>query len=1244
VITPATPAAEGMLFALDGTTDWPPEEPLRVLTGWCIGLTAPVRALELRIGDEVHAVPFGLGRADIAAAHPEIPAAATCGFSVALPLPPGRHEIALVAVREDAPELELLRRTLDVEFAPLMGNVESPGATRVPPGSVHASGWCFHPQTRVVRVALRIGDALHECTYPLPRPDVARVFGQYARAAHSGFDAHVDLPPGRYGLTLIGELESGEMLTLELSGKIDVHAEPIALRTARALRQRTKALASIATMGRAWIERRGHFPRPRDWPRLARKAWHLLGARTAAQHALPAGFKVPAVADRYDAWLDWNRWTERRAAWLKARLAAASSLPAVSIVMPVYRPDRALLDRAIATVYAQVHVDWELCIADDASGDAALARHLSALAASDPRIKFAARGKNGNISHATNSAAELATGAFLLFLDQDDELPPDALGEIVLALAATPDADLLYTDDDKIGIDGRRYAPQFKPDWSPELLLSYMYFAHALVVRRSLFTKLGGFRAGFEGSQDYDFALRAGEQARRVVHVPLVLYHWRATPGSTATSGSAKPESFAAGLLAVDDALLRRGSRGRAVQPAWALRASVGVFGHEFPDDGPRVAVLIPTRNKRDVLARCMDSLASTTYRNYVIVVIDNGSDEPAMRDYLSHLPHRVLRVPSAGPRFSLAHVNNVAAKEVDAEYLLFLNDDTEVLEPRWLSCMMGYAQMPGVGAVGAKLTYPDGRIQHAGIVHGYYDGLAGPAFRLAPAEDRGYLSYLDVARNYGAVTAACMLTPRQVFLDFGGFDDEHFAVAYSDVDYGFRLEAAGLRCVYAAEARLTHHEGHSPGFADDPRGLAAYRKRYGGRRERYYNPNLSLADESFAIEPRRAFTSPPPGPVRALMCAFNLNWEGAPYSQFEMTAELKRRRILAPVVYAPIDGPLRAAYEQEGIPVHVSPHPLAGVTLDVDFDAAQDRFAAWIRTLGVDVVYGNTLQTFYAIDAAHRIGLPSIWNPRESEPWQDYFRQYPEPVAARALACYAYPYRIVFVAHATAAGSAALDTRHNFTVIHNGLDRRRLVAAAAGIERDAARRALGIEPGDIVLLLLGTVCERKGQHDLARALALIPRADALRTRTFFVGDRESEYQRALHTLVGKLPDERRARVTLVPETADVAQYFIAADIFVCTSRVESYPRVILEAMAFGLPIVTTPVFGIREQVRENVNGVFYEPGDVEALVAAISRLVADASLRERLAANAVPALDALTDFDTMVEQYGRIFVEAAAP
>jgi GT2 family glycosyltransferase len=1237
-------AAAEIRYAFDGALDWPPEAPVRILEGWCFGVTATVRSIELRIDGRAHSAQYGLPRSDVAALFPDFAAAAESGFRIALPLSPGRHEVALVAVRDDAPALELLRRVLDVAFAPLQGYVESPGPAPIPAGTAKVSGWCFHPQAQLVHLWVRVGGRMHGCAYPLLRRDVARVYANLPPAEQSGFEVELDLPSGRHVLDLVGELDSGDTVTLAPAARIEVLSNRMPARTLRALRARAAGLREAAAMGRAWVAARGHLPRPREWPRLARKAWALASARGSTPHALPGGFEVPPVVDRYQAWLDLNRWNDRRAAWLASRLAASGPLPTLSVVMPVYRPDRDWFDRAVDTLRAQVHSHWELCIADDASGDPALTRHLEVLAARDPRIKVVHRKENGNISRATNSAAELATGDFLLFLDQDDELPPDALGEIALALAAAPDADILYTDDDKIDVDGRRYDPQFKPDFSPELLLSYMYFSHAFVVRRSLFTTQGGFREGFEGSQDYDFALRATEKARRVVHIPLVLYHWRATPGSTATSGAAKPESFERARRAIDEALERRGSAGRAAQPDWAARGGLGLFTHAFPDEGPSVAVLIPTKNHRATLARCLDSLAKTTYRNYEVVVIDNESDDPATCDYLARLPLRVLHVGNPGPQFSFAHVNNVAARAVDAEYLLFLNDDTEVIAPSWLSAMVGYVQLDGVGAVGARLVYPDGRVQHAGVLHGYYGGLPGPAFKLAPADEPGYLAYAAVARNYGAVTAACMLTPRRLFLEQGGFDGERFAVAYNDVDYGFRLEAGGLRCVYAPGATLLHHEGHSRGFVDNPHETAAYRTRYGRRIERWYNPNLSLAHERFAIQPVRSFVAAPPGPVRALMCGFNLNWEGASHSQFEMSSELKRRGVLDPIVFSPKDGPLRAAYEVEGIPVHVAEHPLSGVTASRDYEFALDSFCRWIRSLGVGLVYGNTLQTFYAIDAARRLGLPSVWNPRESEPWHSYFRQYPDALAIRALASYAFPYRVVFVAHATAAGSAEIDTRSNFAVVHNGIDRRRLVAAASDVDRAAARASLGIGPDDIAFLLVGTVCERKGQHDLARALAHVPRNVALRVRALFVGDRAGPYSRALADLIAALPEDRRRRATIVPETGAVAPYFVAADVFVCTSRVESYPRVILEAMAHGLPIVTTPVFGVREQVREDVNGIFYEPGDVAGLAAAIARIAGDDALRARLAAAAVPVLDSLTDFDGMVEQYGRIFVEAAAP
>ena len=1231
-------------FALEQPTAWPIEEgPLR-LVGWCTFARVPITSFDLFIDGAMvhHARP--LPRTDVMRVHPEYSHALHSGFDLIAPLASGTHEIVLQARCEDGHH-DLFRQTVTLAPRGLKGCIETPGDDVSMAGPVRISGWLFHPLRRIAHLAIEVDGGVHDCAHAMPRHDVAAAFPAEPHALTSGFEVTLLLAPGRHSATLHATLEDAGVATFA-SNPIIVRAPPLPARALTALRRRRERATHVVRTARVWVSRHGRWPRPREWPRLARKALALMRSTPAVPAgALPRGFTLPLPVDRYDAWLALNRWNKARRDALRKRLDAAQApLPTLSIVMPVYRPERIWLDRAIESLREQVHERWELCIADDASGDAQLAADLRVLADSDPRIRVTFRGENGNISHATNSAAALASGEFLVFLDQDDELSPDALGEIALALAAQPDADLLYSDDDKIDGEARRYAPQFKPDWSPELLLSNMYMGHALVARRSLFESLGGFRPGFEGSQDFDFALRASEHARRIVHVPLVLYHWRALAGSTAMSGNAKPASFSAGERAVNEALARRGSRGIAVRPPWAVSGGLGLWWHEFADDGPRVAIVIPTKNHRDVLARCLDSLARTTYRNYEVVVVDNDSDDAATLDYLRQLPHRVLRIGNPGPRFSFAHVNNRAVEQVDADYVLFLNDDTEVREPRWLSRMVGFVQLPGVGAVGARLLYPDGRVQHAGVLHGYYDGLPGPAFKLLPAAEQGYMSHAMTPRNYGAVTAACMLTSRRTFVALGGFDEQRFAVAFNDVDYGFRLEASGLRCVYVPGAELLHHEGHSRGFVDDPREAATYRARYGARRERYYNPNLSLANERFEVEPRRAFVEAPALPVRALMCAFNLNWEGAPYSQFEMTTELKRRGVLAPIVHAPHDGPLRAAYERAGIEVHLTGHPLAGIATDDAYDKAIDAFASWIGTQDVKVVYANTLETFYAIDAAHRLGVPSIWNPRESEPWQQYFRHFPDAVAARALRCYEYPYRVVFVAHATAERSADLDTRHNFTVVHNGLDRRRIVAAAQGIDRARARETLVASADDVVVLLLGTVCERKGQLDLAHAIGALPASVASRIRALIVGDRPSVYSRALHTAVDALPAERRSRVTIVPETEGVARYFIAADVFACTSRVESYPRVILEAMAFGLPIVTTPVFGIREQVRERVNGLFYEPGDVAALAAALECLVVDRALRERLAANAVPALDALTDFDAMVSRYACIFVEAAAP
>jgi glycosyltransferase involved in cell wall biosynthesis len=399
-------------------------------------------------------------------------------------------------------------------------------------------------------------------------------------------------------------------------------------------------------------------------------------------------------------------------------------------------------------------------------------------------------------------------------------------------------------------------------------------------------------------------------------------------------------------------------------------------------------------------------------------------------------------------------------------------------------------------------------------------------------------------------------------------------------------------------------------------------------------------ADAS-AISSTRTVAPPSLKPIRALMCAFNLNLEGAPQSQYEMTVRLKEKGVIDPIVFSPTDGPLRQFYERHDIPVRVRKHPLLGVEDSGEYEKRIKIFVGWLHEWKVELVYGNTLQTFYAIDAAHEINLPSIWNPRESEPWATYFDFLPVEVAHRALRCFAYPYQVVFVAQATMQAWNVLNSRHNFMFIHNGLNRERFDEALSAWTREAARERLGIEPDELIILSLGTVCDRKNQIDLVRAVRYLTEEDAARIKIMIVGDRDNEYSQKLKRAVKDLSGSRRARIQILPESDDVALFYRAADAFVCTSRLESFPRVILEALAAGLPIITTPVFGISEQVKHEESALFYEPGDLIALADNLTRIIVEPDLRAWLSQNTGPALDALIDFETMVSSYADVFREA---
>jgi GT2 family glycosyltransferase len=532
--------------------------------------------------------------------------------------------------------------------------------------------------------------------------------------------------------------------------------------------------------------------------------------------------------------------------------------PLISVVVPVRNVAVALLEATSESVRAQSCSSWELCLVDDASTDASVGDYLRALARADARVKVELLNEQRGISGATNVAIGLAEGEFIAFLDNDDLLHHDALAAVVETIGYHPDVDVLYSDEDKIGLDGKLEDPYFKPDWAPDLLLACMYVGHLLVVRKALIEAVGGLRPEFDGSQDYDLILRVLERTSRVHHIPRVLYHWRRVPGSTAARYQSKPYAHLAARSALTEALTRRGLNA-CVEDG----LDIGTFRVRYAlPVKRRVSIIIPTRDRVGLLRKCIASLERTVDFAFAeLLVIDNGSVEADTHAYLCELATRpYARVIACPGAFNFSKINNSAVAHATGDLLLFLNNDTQASAPGWLESMIEHAQRHEVGAVGCRLLYPGRRrrIQHAGVVLGMR-GVAGHAHRHRRSSDSNFYGPNRVT-NYSAVTAACMMMRRELFEEVGGFD-EKFAVAFNDVDLCLRLRQLGLQIVYTPYATLIHHESVSVGHPVHGRRVDASEiQRMFARWDRllrtdpFYNPNLPLDHEDFASVVRRTY------------------------------------------------------------------------------------------------------------------------------------------------------------------------------------------------------------------------------------------------------------------------------------------------------------------------------------------------------------------------------------------------------
>lgn len=541
---------------------------------------------------------------------------------------------------------------------------------------------------------------------------------------------------------------------------------------------------------------------------------------------------------------------------LAERMKTLSNPPVISVLMSVCDADPQWLQQAIESVRNQLYPHWQLCIVDNASTNSALSDLLTQAAASDSRVRLMSIANSDQASNALNRALALADGPWVVLLGGDGLLREHALLLVAEALQAFASAHVVYSDEDMLATDNTRHSPYFKCDWNPELLLSQNYLQHLVAYRAERLRVFGGFAVGCGDGQEHDLALRLTQdlKASEVVHIPHVLYHSRKSDSNDTRTEEAQLLSMQAGVRVIQDHTSRLGLSVQVAQQGWgryALRAAA-------PARAPEVTLIVPTRDGMNTLPRCFSSLTRLTrYPNWRLLVVDNGSKDAAFLRTLTEVArHPRCRVLRDDRPFNYSALNNHAVSTVDSEYVLLLNDDTEIVSADWLDQLLGWAELPGVGAVGARLWYADMTLQHAGVVLGM-GTVAGHAHRHLRQQDPGYNGRAALLQNFSAITAACLLVRREHYLAVNGLDERELGVAYNDVDFCLKLRQRGLRNLYVPMAELMHHESVSRGSDREAsrrqrmlREAAVMVERWGSllARDPAYNPNLSLADEGFGL------------------------------------------------------------------------------------------------------------------------------------------------------------------------------------------------------------------------------------------------------------------------------------------------------------------------------------------------------------------------------------------------------------
>lgn len=1078
---------------------------------------------------------------------------------------------------------------------PFFGALESPllvGGSQF--GKLKVEGWIIHREQRIRRLLGSTHPHVeNEMAYgDRERAEAGQLFPDHPYAARSQFFGMVDIDEAAgdpVGLKIFAELEDGTrhlvfMRRCYQRGCVQMERPLPEFSRATFLHAVLALIAGCRATG-VQLGRIGNF-----W-RECRHAYRLyqLFAPASLEHL------TQARSDPYLAWQRANPLTPRLRQLLESAVRPpGKDGPQFGLLVDTRGCAPSQLRELADSLRAQFYPRWRAWFIGGPP-----------VAWGDDRLRtIPCRGPDDFV-RGLNTATQQAANAHLTLVPGHSRLPPDALGEIALCVAANPALELVYTDEDRMDDAGGRSAPDFKPDWSPALADSGLFPGLLSVVPQTRIVALGSFRPEFSRVPWYDLLLRLADRLRpeQVAHLPLVCHHARAAgPLETDAADPAVEQT----RRALADAMQRRGWAAEPFHPETAHQRRLPYHQLRWEAKTLRrlpVTIVIPTRDRLHLLQECVELLDETVdWRHAKLVIIDDHSRDADAVAYLAAIQQRpdlrckVVRPSDRDAPFNYSHLVNLARPHLDTPLVLHLNNDVNALERGWLEEMAGWFTQPDVGVVGAKLVYPDRTLNHTGIIIGPHGGLADTPFTHA-AENTVDVKWQAAAREVSAVTGACLLTRTALYHELGGFDEKEFGVAYNDVDYCLRVRAAGHRIIYTPQARLMHWGSATRGVTFDNAEHIAFVRRYPSFRDPYCSPHLALADGRLVCRGATGARPGRGGRLRVLLLTHNLNLEGAPLFLLEYATYLAREAGFGLEILTAQDGPLRPAFEALGAHITlVKVSDIYGSESEKIFHRRVDGVAHQIDWEHIDLVVCNTLVNFWGVHLAARAGKPSLFYIHESNSIFRFFER-SLPLSLHHLVGEAFERttRALFLCQATRAYYEDHNRQGNFQIVPSWIRLDDIESFRRTHDRATMRRKHGIADDETVIANIGTVCERKGQHIFLRAIGHFQREHGSRGKFHFVmvGARPGIYLDLLQRDLARLDGPR---VTLVPETPDVFDFFVAADLFVCTSYEESFPRVVLEAMAFRTPMVTTDVHGIAELVGQRQDGYLVPPGDHVAL------------------------------------------------